>query len=97
MKRLLIIFSALLMLTAGPRFAFAANQPQNIGYAKTDNPFQLFSRTAAQVLLLTPDAAGQLLYCSDCTAGNVCVSTGTGVGAWVLVSTAATQISTLCR
>lgn len=45
----------------------------------------LYSRTKAQILALTPAAAGQAYYCSDCTAVTVCVSTGTGAGAFTKV------------
>lgn len=46
----------------------------------------LYSRTKAQILALTPAAAGQAYYCSDCTAVTVCVSTGTGAGAFTKVT-----------
>jgi len=47
----------------------------------------LRSATAAQYDTITPTAAGQIGYCSDCSASKICVSTGTGAGAWVVVST----------
>ncbi len=43
----------------------------------------LYSRTKAQILALTPAAAGQIYFCSDCTAVSICVSTGTAAGAFV--------------
>jgi hypothetical protein len=56
----------------------------------------LWSRTAAQLGSLTPPATGALLYCSDCTKSGVCVSSGTGVAAWVIpVSTGAQTFSSV--
>ena len=53
-------------------------------------PVGLWSRTAAQINTLTPGAAGQLIYCSDCVIGTgwdqICISSGTGNGAWVHIS-----------
>ena len=53
------------------------------------------SITAAQALTLVPKQAGQLVFCSDCAGGQdaVCVSTGTGTGAYVRISSA----TTYCR
>lgn len=42
----------------------------------------LLSQTAAQILTIAPSQVGQLIYCSNCTALRVCVSTGTVAGAW---------------
>lgn len=42
----------------------------------------LMTRTVVQIAAIAPKLAGQLVYCSDCTALRVCVSTGTVVGAW---------------
>ena len=47
--------------------------------------FRLYSRTAAQLAALAPGAAGEIVGCSDCTVALVCVSSGTGAGAWVEV------------
>ena len=46
----------------------------------------LYSRAKAEILALTPAAAGQAYYCNNCTAVTICVSTGTGVGAFVKVN-----------
>lgn len=46
----------------------------------------LYSRTLAQILATVPDAAGQLVVCSNCTNAAICVSTGTGTGAFVLAT-----------
>jgi hypothetical protein len=46
--------------------------------------------TAAQSNTLTPKQKGQLVFCTDCGAASdaVCVSSGTGVGAYVKISSA---------
>jgi hypothetical protein len=47
------------------------------------------SMTAAQINAASPRAAGQEIYCSNCTQAKICVSTGTGAGAYqVLQATA---------
>ncbi len=52
----------------------------------TSGPLQLSSRSLAQFGALAPGAAYQMFGCSDCTADMICVSSGTGVGAWVRAS-----------
>ena len=37
----------------------------------------LWSRTKAQIDAITPTAVGSVLFCSNCTIPDVCVSTGT--------------------
>ena len=46
--------------------------------------FNMWSRTLAQINALTPTAAGRMVFCSDCTRSSVCISTGTGTGAWAI-------------
>lgn len=41
-------------------------------------------KTSAQVTALTPTAANQMILCTDCTRSRVCISSGTGQGAWVV-------------
>jgi hypothetical protein len=43
---------------------------------------QIYPRTLAEINLLYPSAAGQLVFCSNCTNTVICVSTGTGRGAF---------------
>jgi len=43
----------------------------------------LWSRTRAQIDALTPDVIGEMVYCSDCSVKNVCISTGTAVSQWM--------------
>lgn len=47
-------------------------------------PDTLYSRTLAQMNALAPTAAGQTIYVSDAAQSRVCVSSGTGTGAWVV-------------
>jgi hypothetical protein len=54
------------------------------------SPIQLWSRTLAQMNALAPTAAGQAIYVSDATTSRVCVSSGTGAGAWVVASASST-------
>ena len=49
-------------------------------------PLRLYSRTAAQLGALAPGAALEQIGCSDCTVSLVCISSGTGAGAWVEVA-----------
>lgn len=44
------------------------------------------SRTIAQLNGDAPDAAGTIVTCSNCTVSMICVSSGTGAGAWVEVA-----------
>lgn len=56
----------------------------------------LQSRTAAQIATLVPAAAGNLIYNSS--NNNVCLSSGTGAGAWILLmSTSTTQTLLPCQ
>lgn len=50
--------------------------------------FALYSRTAAQLAALAPAAAGYMAFNS--TNNRVCVSSGTGAGAWVDVTDGST-------
>lgn len=49
---------------------------------------QLTPKTAAQIKALTPGTGGtnQVYGCSDCSTVPVCISTGTAVGAWSLIT-----------
>ena len=43
----------------------------------------LYSRTLAQILVLTPETTGQILFCSNCINTAIVVSTGsTAPGQW---------------
>lgn len=48
--------------------------------------FTIPTLALAAILARTPDGAGEMFRCSDCAASSVCVSTGTGAGAYVEVS-----------
>lgn len=47
---------------------------------------QLSSKTHSQITALTPAAVGQEYYCSDCSTVATCISTGTAVGAFGLIT-----------
>ena len=56
-------------------------------------PLSPFSRTAAQILALTPTTTGQMVFCSNCSGwngskGGVCTSSGVAVGSWIAISSA---------
>ena len=95
--RKLIILAGLVVLF--PVVGHCVSQPNNIGYSKTDSPFQLYSLPVASIEALVPDTTGQILHCSDCTKVPVCVSTGVLAGAWVSVgvSTQATTAFGNCQ
>ena len=82
MKKMLILFVLVLLFAWR---AFCVTQPQSLGIVDVS----LRSLTAAQVLVATSTAVGQLVYCSNCTAagavGTICVSTATtGLNPFVL-------------
>jgi hypothetical protein len=78
MKKLLLI-SVLFAPVAG--FA-ATDQPQNIGYVKTDGPVGFAQYTLAAMNQLTPAASGYFVYVPDALLSKLCVSSGTTKGAW---------------
>lgn len=53
----------------------------------TAGHFGLPTRTSAQIALLQPLFAGvgNIIRCSDCTSGKVCIDTGTVAGAWGII------------
>ena len=53
---------------------------------------QPYSKTIAQLHLITPTAKGQVYVCSDC-ATSICVSSGTGTGAFTTVASTTTVCS----
>lgn len=50
------------------------------------------SKTVAQINAATPSAVGNILLCSDCTRSAVCVSSGTGRGAYVIIAATGTFV-----
>lgn len=60
------------------------------GRTTDGNGDSLVSFTAALSNTATPTNAGQIVYCSDCTISKVCVSSGTGRGAYVVASSTST-------
>jgi hypothetical protein len=55
-------------------------------------PLGLQSYTLAQMNLLTPAAAGVLIFVSDGLQAKVCVSSGTGTGAFVVLAATSTIV-----
>jgi len=55
--------------------------------------FLLYSRTKAQLGAITPGAAGEQYYCSNCIDAAVVISSGTGVGAFVQSSSATAHMN----
>jgi hypothetical protein len=89
MKKTLIIF---LFLAFGLAWrSWAVTQAQNLGIISAS----VKSLTAAQVLLSTSTAVGELIYCSNCAAngavGTLCISTATAKNSFVL------STGTVCR
>jgi hypothetical protein len=52
---------------------------------------QVYPQTLAQINATKPSAAGQLIYCSNCSSTVICVSTGTGTGAYSSLSSKTTH------
>jgi hypothetical protein len=46
----------------------------------------LYSRSAAQIVALTPAAVGQVYYCNDCGTVPMCISTNTAQGGFALIT-----------
>ncbi len=50
----------------------------------------LYARTKAQIAAITPSSTFEMYGCSDCGAVRVCISTGTAVGAFSLITSSTT-------
>jgi hypothetical protein len=88
MKRILIV-AALSVGFAGS--LESASQPQSLGVVTASTStftggVGLWQRSAAQIAALTASTTGQIVYCTNCVTGRICVSTGTAAKSWVLVS-----------
>lgn len=55
------------------------------------------SATIAQINALTPAAAGQVVFCSNCTRAPLCVSTGTASTQWAIVGSTGSLTTTVCQ
>lgn len=55
-------------------------------------PQGLTSRTLAQMNALTPSAAGQMIFVSDGLQASVCISSGTGRGAFIVLAATSTAV-----
>lgn len=85
-----------LMLMSGISYASCVGPYcWNEGGAQTPTstaPLGIKSYTLAEMNSLTPSAAGQLIFVSDGLQSRVCVSSGTGTGAFVVVSATSTAV-----
>lgn len=88
-KRILLLSLGITVLSWWIRMGptVCAFQAQNIGFAN----ISISSAAAATVGTTTPQSVGNLIFCTNCTsfnvpAGGLCVSTGTGRGAYVGIS-----------
>lgn len=92
MKKI-ILLAAISLLVAG--IGYCVDQPQNIGYARTDNPVGLASYTLTQMNALTPLTTGYAIHVQDAVQSKICVSSGAGTGftgAWVIATASGTFV-----
>lgn len=59
--------------------------------------FQVFLASAANWQVTTPTAVGQIVGCTNCGVGTLCISTGTGIGAYVSVTSGTVTSSVQCK
>lgn len=64
-----------------------------ISITATSGNIGFYPRTLTQINAITPTAVGQAYYCSDCTNSAVCISSGTGLGAFVQIGSKSTHCS----
>lgn len=76
----LILVVGLLGLTGG--ILYAVTQPNSIGLVTAI----IENKTLVQIDATTPRGAGQLVFCSNCTRSAICVSSGTGRGAFTIIA-----------
>ncbi len=86
MKKLILIAG----LVLGASVGYCVDQPQNIGYVKTDGPVGFWGQTLAQMNQLTPITTGYVLHVTDATRSRLCISSGTTKGAWVIITATGT-------
>lgn len=60
-------------------------------------PFALYQRSLTQLSTLTPSTTGQLVYCTNCTSSQICVSSGIGNAAWVAISSGLSNSVNQCK
>lgn len=64
----------------------------SVGAMTHTAPDGLKSYTLAQMNLLAASAAGQIIFVSDAVQSRVCVSSGTGAGAWTIATASGTFV-----
>lgn len=57
----------------------------------------LWQRSLTQLSTLTPGTTGQLVYCTNCTSSQICVSSGIGNAAWVAISSGVSNAVNACK
>jgi len=70
-------FTATTSLDAGTSVGAATTVTGGTGVIATAGPVRLYSRTIAQIMLLTANE-GDMFKCSDCSPERIAISTGTG-------------------
>ncbi len=80
MKNTLVLLFSVVIGFVGS--AFADTQPTSLGYVR----FQVSSATIANINQTAPLGAYELVGCTDCVQSTLCISSGTGTGAYVVVS-----------
>lgn len=78
--KLILTLIAVFLVSGG--ILFAVTQPQSIGLVTAI----IESKTLAQIDAYSARAAGQLVFCSNCTRSAICVSSGTGRGAFTVIA-----------
>lgn len=64
-------------------FAMSSLTVASLTNSAQAGPVGTWSRTKAQFDAITPAAAGEIYFCSNCTVPNICVSTGTALSDFV--------------
>lgn len=88
-KKIAVLFG---VLALGPVSLYAAVTQFHslgsvqLGTSTVNGGLALPSFDKAQLRLLIPHAVGAIVYCNNCNFGTLMVSSGTGRGAWVAIS-----------
>ncbi len=98
MKKLILAIVGLLLVSGA---AWCASQYNAIGSVQmttstVNGQLGLTGFNKAQLATLPPDRAFAVVGCTDCPYGTICVSTGTGLGAWVSVSSGTAATGSSC-
>jgi len=104
------VFAANNNYTGAPAVQLVAPQPQVQQYQDTNSNMVisapatiinsnlfLSSYTATALATLTPMATGQIVWCANCVAANICISTGSAVGSFVAAASTSTTNQVPCK